>query len=118
LGILKKNIAARLKGFVLLESIFAMVIIMVCFGICLVIFSQIASSPANSLQVKARIRLQAEAEHCKTNRQFIDGTVSFEEFVIEKTFLKKKESALTEMKLVAVNPQGRVIGEYHEFIIP
>lgn len=112
-----KSLHIQLRGFVLMESVFSMITIMICFGVCMMVFNTIASDRAGALQVSARIRLQSEAEHCKAQNVFSESNVPYEEFVIRKTFLQSEESpGLTELRFTAVAADGKVIAEYHEYI--
>lgn len=107
----------RLGGFVLMESVFSMITIMICFGVCMMVFNMITSGGTGALQVSARIRLQAEAERCKRDMNFADGVMQLEEFSIEKLFIAHEElPGLTELSFTAVAPDGKIIAEYHEYV--
>jgi len=102
-----------------MESIFAMIVIMICFGICMMIFASVASGSSSTLKVKARVQLQSEADRCKTDHEFNDATFARDEFVIERTFKPaENNSDLIEMKLLAINPEGKILAEYHELLLP
>ncbi len=109
---------SRLKGFAMLESIFAMVVIMICFGISMMIFNMITSGGAGTRKVNARIRLQSEANLCKEHQSFEDDVIVLEEFTIEKSFVMWRESdVITEMHFTARDPDGNLIAEYHELLV-
>lgn len=112
-----KGTVLRLRGFVLMESVFSMITIMICFGVCMMVFNTISSDRAGALQVSARIWLQSEAERCKSTHDFSESNVPYEEFVIRKLFLQSEETpGLTELRFSAVTADGKIIAEYHEYI--
>lgn len=101
-----------------MESVFSMVTIMICFGICMLIFNMVSSSGTSGLQIEARIRLQEEAAQCKADSDFSDRLTASEKFTIERTFVPwNEEPSLTELQLVARNAAGKTIAEYHELLV-
>jgi hypothetical protein len=108
----------RLKGFMLMESVFSMITIMICFGICMMVFNTVTSGTTGALTIHARIRLHEEAEKCKAGEDFTDAVIVSEQFVIERSFVPwNDESSLTEMKFTARNAEGKIIAEYHELLV-
>ncbi len=102
----------------MMESIFAMITIMICFGICMMVFTTITSGSSSALQVKARVCLQSEADRCKAEHNFSDAIVTEEQFTIEKTVSPyETNAALTEMILLAKNADGKILAEYHELLL-
>lgn len=114
---LRKFRSRNVKGYVLLESIVAMVIIMTCFGIAMLIFITASSGFGSKLNVEARIRLHTEAELCKANVNFFDEDIPCSAFTIErrvKKFLASEQVAVLEMR--AITPEGKVLAEHYELI--
>lgn len=108
----------RLKGFVLLESVFAMIAVMICFGIAVMIFNQVTASGSVEAETLARLRLQQEADQLRATEIHIDGQTGCEGFVIRRTFVTDPaQPHLTEMILIAVNDNQKVLAEYHEFLL-
>lgn len=100
-----------------MESIFSMITIMICFGICMMVFNSVTSDSTGALQVTARIRLQAEAEKCRKERDFSNGTSVYDEFTIHKSFEETEEvPGLIEFTFSATTADGKTIAEYHEFV--
>lgn len=107
----------KLHGYVLLESIVSMVIIMTCFGIAMLIFTTSLSGSVSKLRVEARIRLHAEAEICKAEQLFIDGDIRCEAYTIErKVKLMDDNEHLGILELRAFSPDGKVLAEHYELI--
>jgi uncharacterized membrane protein len=116
-GIKTERSFSRLQGYVLVESVFSMVVIMICFGIAMMIFSTVIGSSGNSLHTLARIRIRTEAQKCKTENRFIDEDISFEEYTIHLRIRPYAHTEhLHELELKAVTPEGKLLAEYHELI--
>jgi predicted NBD/HSP70 family sugar kinase len=109
---------SRVKGFVLLESIFAMITIMICFGISMMIFNMITSGGTGTRLVNARIRLQSEADACKHEKRFTDEVTTAEGYTIEKSFgVVKDHPEITHMKIIARDAEGIIFAEYNELLL-
>jgi hypothetical protein len=101
-----------------MESVFSMIVIMICFGVCMMIFNTITSDRTGALQVTARIRLQAEAERCKAQHDLSESNVQYEEFVLRKSFSGSEEiPGLIRLHFSAVAADGKPIAEYYEYIV-
>ena len=108
----------RLKSFVLLESVFAMIAVMLCFGIAVMLFTQVTTSASAEIETVARVRLQQEADQLHRNGTYVDGQATCEGFVIRRTFVTgPAQPHLTEMILIAVNDNQKILAEYHEFLL-
>lgn len=107
----------KLKGYVLLESMIAMIVVMLCFGVSVMIHTNIVTGSRNTLTVLARMRLENEAIRAKSSERLIDETITGETFRIEKTILPWPGSEnLYRLTLVAVTPGGRQLARYDEVI--
>jgi hypothetical protein len=107
----------KLKGYVLLESMIAMIVVMLCFGVSMMIHTNVITGSRNTLTVLARIRLENEAIRAKNSERLIDETIAGEAFRIEKTILPWPGSDnLYRLTLVAVTPGGRQLARYDEVI--
>jgi hypothetical protein len=103
----------------MMESIFTIIVIMICFGICMMIFASVASGSSSTLKVKARVQLQSEADRCKADHELSNASFAQDEYIIERTFTPaENNSDLIEMKLLAKNPEGIILAEYHELLLP
>lgn len=110
----KQSAGKRLGGYVLLESIVAMIVIMLCFGIATAIVNNVVSGSRSSMRLLARLRLEQEAQRSKNEKRFIDETIAYPEFHIEKKIHPREESAqLFELEIRAVAPDGKTLDEYH-----
>jgi hypothetical protein len=109
--------AMRLKGYILLESMIAMIIVMLCFGISIMIYNNIATNSRNKLKVEARIQMGNEAIKSKSENRFLDETIEFDEFYLKKkTIAYGKSETLYQLNYTAITPDGFHLAEYNEII--
>lgn len=107
----------KLKAAVLLESMLAMIVVMLCFGIAVMIYNNVVAGSREKIKVLARIRLDNEAVKAKADERLLDGTVECAEFKIERRILPYRDAAdLYELQLTAIMPDGKQIAEYHELL--
>ncbi len=107
----------KLKGYVLLESMFAMIIIMTCFSISLSVFNSMTDNQRNYLVIRAEIALKTEAVRCKTEGMLFDEDIQADGFFIERRVNSSEQNRhLATLNLRAITPKGKVISEYYEFI--
>lgn len=107
----------KMKGYVLLESMIAMIIVMMCFGFSVMIYNTIVASTRSKLKVLARIRLENEAIKDKTQSRFLDENLSYDEFHIDKQIIPFKNSdGVLQLHYQAITPDGIILGEYNEII--
>lgn len=107
----------KLKGYILMESMFAMIVIMTSFCISISIFNSMSDSQRNYLVVRAEIALTAEATKCKTEGTFFDTDISADGFVIERRIRpSERNKHVAILNLRAVTPAGKIISEYYEFV--
>src|ERR1044072_9975873 len=98
------SVTKQLRAFSLLESVFAMIIIMVCFGIAMNIFNKVTTSSGSMNSIRARLTLQAEATRSKLNNELLDETMVRDGYTIERTILCSPEyPLLKELRLTAKN---------------
>lgn len=105
----------KLEAYVLMESVMAMVIVMICFGVAVMMINNLVAGSGEQLKVTARIRLEQEANEIKKEKRFLDETVSSEEFRIEKQFRPWRNSeTVFQMELTAIRPDGKILAKYYE----
>lgn len=107
----------KLKGAVLLESMLAMIVVMLCFGIAVMIYNNVVAGSREKIKVLARIQLATEAEKAKAGERLLDETIECNGFRIERRVLPYRDAAdLCELELTAIMPDGKQIAEYHELL--
>lgn len=109
--------ALKLKGYVLLESMIAMILVMMCFGFSVMIYNTVVTGSRNKLKVMARIRLENEAIQSKLEKRFVDEKTAYDEFSIEKRITPFGNSdQIFLLHYSAVAPGGMVLADYKEII--
>jgi hypothetical protein len=108
----------KLKGYVLLESMFSMIIVMMCFGFSVMIYNTVVAGSKNKLKVLAGIEMQNEAIRSKKENRLLDETIQCQEFLIEKRIIPYARSeSLFQLHYTAITPNGAKLAEYNEIIL-
>lgn len=107
----------RLRGYVLVESVISMVIIMLCFGISFLVFDAMTEHQRNYLRVRAEIVLKTEAARCKMEEDYFDEDIVREDFRIEKRIRQNEENErIATLELKAITEDGKTVSEYYELV--
>ena len=107
----------KVKAATLIESLIAMIIIVVCLGAGTMIYLNVLQSDKQRLKLKAILMLNKEADKIKKDKSFIDGEQQVGDYVVKKTIKKFSETEnLYSLILVALNKEGKVIGMRNELI--
>jgi hypothetical protein len=109
--------ALKWEGFVLLESMFSMAIIMTSFTICMMTFNSMTESQRNYLALKAQTAIDAEAARCKDGQLWLDADIPGLEFNMERRVRPDEsnpDASILEIKAIAHD--GKMIAEYYEFV--
>jgi Tfp pilus assembly protein PilV len=107
----------KLKAATLLESLIAMVILVVCFGIATMIYSNVLNSDKQRLKLKAILLLKIETFAIKKNKTFIDSEKTEGEFTLKQTFEREEGTDnLFHMKLLACDKDGNHLAVHNELL--
>ena len=107
----------KLKAATLIESLVAMVIVMLCFGISAMIYVNVMNADNQRLKLSAHLLLNETAVLTKTGKNFLDREIKGERLDIKASFTKYRESSdLTLMTLTAVDKEGKLLGTRKEII--
>lgn len=106
-----------LKAATLMESLIAMIIIVVCFGIATMIYSNVLDSDKQRLQLKAILVLNEVAIETKNGKTFVDSEKQIGNWVIKKTVEKypQTENVYT-LTLSVIDRNGKTIAIRNELI--
>jgi hypothetical protein len=108
----------KLAGSTLVESLVAMVIILISAGISSVIYVNLMESQKSRLKLKANLMLGEIAFISRKENRYFDETIDEKEFVIHKLITKYQTSeGASVMSLRAIDPKGMVLAEYRELIL-
>lgn len=109
----------RLNGYVLLESMIAMVIVMLCFAVATVIYNNVVNGSRYRLKVIARLELEAEAFRTKQEKIFLDETIEADEFSIERRIIPYPgTNGTVRLLLEAYAPDHHLLSRYEELLHP
>jgi Tfp pilus assembly protein PilV len=113
MALLTKKITAS----TLLESLIAMVVVMVSFAIASAIYLQILSSGGEFQKLKAAALLQKIADETKQNRLYLDDNITVDQFVVEKKVVSYNgQKHLFHLKLKVFMQKEKQLAEYNELI--
>jgi hypothetical protein len=115
----QKLIGAELKATMLLESMIAMIIIMLCFGIAITIFTQVTTGNKNNMSILARARINTESVKTKMEKRFIDEDIPFDEFIIRKRMLPYSSSEkIFQLHFSAITSEHKILAETDDLVYP
>ncbi|MGZ6539487.1 MAG: hypothetical protein ACXVEB_14005 [Bacteroidia bacterium] len=107
----------KLKAATLIESLVAMVILVVCLGIGTMIYSNVINSDQQLLKLKANLLLEKEVIEIKKEKRFIDGEKQIGEWIMESRFEKYSGTEnLSVLSLSIKDESGKLISMHNELI--
>ena len=108
----------KLRAATLIESLIAMIIIVVCLGSGTMIYSNVLSSDKQRVKFKAILLLNREAEQIKKDKFFIDGEQEAGEYIIRRV-VKKFPGAenVYSLRMAMLNKEGKIMGTRNELIV-
>jgi competence protein ComGF len=105
------------KASTLIETIVAMVIIMICSGIGLSLFSNISQNVNDELRIEAAIRVNSMAVETKLNKEFTETTLESDNLRLERSFQVYPGKKQIEVLVIdAYSLTGRKVCGYRELI--
>lgn len=108
----------KLKAASLLETILALVITMLVFGIASMVYVNVLKSGITLSALTARQKLEVLAEETKRSKTFVSETVKEEGYTIEKSIEPYQgNTSLLKMELQVIDEQGKVLAEYKELLL-
>lgn len=103
-----------LKGFVLLEGIFAMIIIMICFGIATSTLNNIAQSEKLNKRVEARIAVHQLINSTNRDNSITDTLYGIGNLTIKRTFILREDIGdCGEYIFTVTDGNNSIIDSYH-----
>ncbi len=107
-----------LKASTLIESLIAMVIIVVCLCVATMIYSNVINSDKQVLQLKAMCFLNKKVVQTKAEKSFLDSEQQTENWDIKKTVEKYDQTEnVYALTLSVFDKSGRLIAVRKELII-
>lgn len=108
----------KLKASTMVETIVAMVIILICAGIGLSLFSDIGRDVNDELRIEAEIRINSYAVETKLKKDFTESTIETENLRLQRSFTDYiKKTRLKVLFIEAYSLAGKKVCEYKELIV-
>ncbi len=108
----------KLKAGTLMESLIAMIIIVVCLSISAIIYTNVLDSDKQYLKLKASQLLNQEALAAKSKKDFLDSEFKTGDWTIKKKFeVYEQTQNLLKMSLTAINSNNSTVIERNELIL-
>jgi Tfp pilus assembly protein PilV len=80
MALLKK----QLRSFTLIETLVALVLVMLSFGLAMLLFTQVEQARKTTLQMKTALAMEEIAAFTKNEAHYLDDRLDYEAFYIEK----------------------------------
>lgn len=107
----------RIKAATLMESLIAMVIIVLCLGVGTMIYTNVLNSDKQRLQLKAIGELNRLADQAKTEKNYLDSEVLLNGWKIKKVVNKYNQTEnLYQLSITAFDTAGYFIAIRNELI--
>lgn len=107
----------KLKAATLIESLIAMIIIVVCLGIATVIYSNVLNSDRERVQLKAMLLLKQEAEQTKKEKSFLDSEKKEGDWTVKKEVTRYEQTEnIYRLSFKIINSEGKIIAVRNELI--
>ena len=107
----------RLKASTLMESLIAMVIMVVCLGVATMIYTNVLSSDKQRNQLKAMFLANEEAGKTKAEKNFLDSEIQAGDWIIKKTVAKYEQTEnLYKLSLTVLDRNKKIIVTRNELI--
>jgi competence protein ComGF len=111
--VLKRN----LKASTLVETIVAMVIIMICSGIGLDLFSNLSHDVNDELRIEAEIRINSYAVETKLKNDITESVIESSDMRIQRSFQDYRNMNHIKVMLIdAYSLSGKKICGYRELV--
>jgi competence protein ComGF len=108
----------KVKASTMVETIVAMVIIMISMGIGLTLFSNFSRDVNDELRIEAEIKVNSLAVETKLKKTFTDIEIESENLRIQRSILGyDKETRVRELLIEAYSIAGKKACEYKELVI-
>jgi hypothetical protein len=113
-GVEQKN---RIKASSLFETIVALMVIMIVFGIAMTIYVNVMKNSSSLAELKASLRLEEIARETKDGKKYFNESFETEGVQIEKKIsVYKGREGIILLEIVAFDPLKKRLADYKEII--
>jgi|CXWL01.1.fsa_nt_gi hypothetical protein len=107
----------KIKAATLIESLIAMVIVMLCFGISTTVYINVISSGNQIQKLKSELILKKVAMETKKEHLFLDEEITLDEITVRKKITPYNGlKNLSQINLQAYNSNEKLLSEYNELV--
>lgn len=107
----------RLKGSTLIETLVAMVIIIICFGIGLLIYVNVLASDNRYQKFHAFNLLKNLSLSIQQENNFLDGDFEVDNIILKKRVVKyPMATGLVQLSLSAYGKNGKLLAQQREIL--
>jgi type II secretory pathway pseudopilin PulG len=107
----------KLKSFTLIETLVALVIIMLSFGMAMLLFTQVENARKTALKLKMNLAMEAVAQQTKQEGIYLDERMEYPAFYIEKKcYPYEPESNAIVLWLTAQQKNDKLKTEHKEIV--
>ena len=108
----------KLKAYTLVETIIAMVIIMLVFSIAMMIFVNVMKTERVVRQAEVFFKINEVLNQTKLKKEYVDLTYSFDDYEIQQTIIPYNESnKIKQLTVTAFDSNGKQIAQKIELVI-
>ena len=101
-----------------MESLIAMIVIIICLSISAIIYTNVLDSDKQYLKLKASQLLNQEAITAKSKKEFLDSEILAGDWTIKRKFeVYAQTENLVMMSLTAINSNGVIVVQRNELIL-
>ncbi len=108
---------AKIGAFSIIESMVAMVIVVIMFSLSAMVIANVSSSGISREKQDAYMLAQSLRSETLKNKRFLDEIANFEDLVIEKTILDYQKSEKLKVLLIEVFKNEKPLYKSKEIII-
>lgn len=107
----------KIKAATMIESLIAMVVVMLCFGIATTVYVNVISSGNQLLKMKSEFLLRKVALESKRDHLFLDEKITVDEITVQKRVTPYNGSKkLVRLNLQAFGNNEKLLSEYNELV--
>jgi len=116
---MKKNIIYdRVKASTLVESLIAMVIMVVCLGVGTMIYTNVLDSDKQRNKLKAMLLIKKESMEIRSEKNFLDAEKQIGDWIIQRTVEKYDQTEnIYKLALSVIDPNKKIIAVHNELIL-
>lgn len=101
----------------MIESLIAMVVVMLCFGIATTVYVNVISSGNQLMKLRSELLLKRIALESKRDGLFLDEKITVDEITVQKKVTPYNGSKnLVQLNLQAFSNTEKILSEYNELV--